>query len=128
MKYYRDITGAYLGGFSGVTPPDGAIEVAAPPASGCMLFVDGVWVDPPATPPASVTMRQARLALLDAGLLDSVNAAIAAMAGVEGDAARIEWEYAATVERGSPLVSGLAAALALTDAQLDSLFLAAAGL
>ena len=45
-----------------------------------------------------------------------------------GDAARIEWEYAATVDRDSPLVAGLVATLGLTDAQLDALFAAAAAL
>ena len=78
--------------------------------------------------PQSVTMRQARLALLGAGLLQSVDAAVAAMPGVGGDAARIEWEYALSVERGSPLVAGLSASLGLTDAQLDALFTTAAGL
>jgi hypothetical protein len=73
-------------------------------------------------------MRQARLALLGAGLLAHVNTAIAAMEGIQGEAARIEWEYAMTVERQSQLVSGLSAALGLTDEQLDGLFLAASEL
>ena len=68
--------------------------------------------------PLVVTMRQARLALLRAGLLASVDAAVAA----RSDAARIEWEYAAIVDRNSPLVASLSAALAMTQAQLDSLF------
>lgn len=76
----------------------------------------------------TVTMRQARLALLQAGLLDSVNTAIATMQGVEGEAARIEWEYASEVVRSSQLVSGLGAALGLTDQQLDDLFAVAATL
>ena len=78
--------------------------------------------------PTSVTMRQARLALLGAGLLPTVNNAIAAMPGVEGEAARIDWEFAGTVERNSPLVTGLSASLSLSAAQLDALFTAAAGL
>ena len=78
--------------------------------------------------PLAVTMRQARLALLGAGLLDMVNTAISNMPGVEGDAARIEWEYAHEVRRDSPLVSGLAAALSLTEEQLDQLFVVAAGI
>jgi hypothetical protein len=72
--------------------------------------------------PEVVTMRQARLALLGAGLLAQVNAAIAAMPGAEGDAARIEWEYAQEVRRDSPLVAALLAALGLTDEALDNLF------
>lgn len=78
--------------------------------------------------PEVVTMRQARLALLGAGLLAQVNTAVANMPGAEGDAARIEWEYAQEVRRDSPLVAGLSAALGLTDETLDNLYKAAAGL
>lgn len=70
--------------------------------------------------PTSVTMRQARLALLQAGCLDAVSAAVAQMGG----AAVIEWEYAQVVERSSPLV----AALALPTAEVDGLFTLAATL
>ena len=72
--------------------------------------------------PEVVTMRQARLALLGAGLLAQVNTAVANMPGVEGDAARIEWEYAQEVRRDSPLVAALSAAFGWTGAQLDDLF------
>lgn len=75
--------------------------------------------------PAVVSMRQARLALLQAGLLAQVNSTISTMTGVEGDAARIEWEYAAEVQRDSPLVASLTVALGMTETQLDSLFLTA---
>ena len=78
--------------------------------------------------PEVVTMRQARLALLGAGLLAQVNTAVANMPGTEGDAARIEWEYAQEVRRDSPLVAGLSAALGLTDETLDNLYKVAAGL
>ena len=78
--------------------------------------------------PEVVTMRQARLALLGAGLLAQVNTAVANMPGAEGDAARIEWEYAQEVRRDSPLVAGLSAALGLTDETLDNLYKVAAGL
>jgi len=69
-----------------------------------------------------VTMRQARHALLGAGLLAQVNTAVANMPGAEGDAARIEWEYAQEVRRDSPLVAALSAAFGWTSAQLDDLF------
>lgn len=69
-----------------------------------------------------VSMRQARLALLGAGLLDQVETAIAAMEGTAGKAAQIEWEYATEVKRDSPLVSGLGQALQLDEETLDLLF------
>lgn len=81
-----------------------------------------------ATIPQSVTMCQARLALLGAGLISVVNAAVAGMTGAQGDAARVEWEFRLTVDRHDPLVLALAPALGLTDLQLDTLFVAAAKL
>jgi hypothetical protein len=78
-----------------------------------------------AAKPVSVTMRQARLALLEAGLLDNVQNLVAGMQGVEGAAARIEWEYSSTMVRSQPLVASLAAALKLKSADVDALFLSA---
>ena len=84
--------------------------------------------EPPPRPPVvpqSVTMRQARLALLGAGLLDDVDAAIAAIPDpVQRKSAQIEWEYATVIERNSSLVTVLSAQLGLDAATLDSLFLA----
>lgn len=82
--------------------------------------------DPVVVPPIKiVTMRQARLALLGAGLLSTVNAAVAGMAGAQGEAARIEWEYSQEVQRDRGLVAALGSTLGLTDPQLDALFVAA---
>lgn len=78
--------------------------------------------------PRAVTMRQARLALLRAGLLSAVNAAVAAAPSAEGEAARIEWEYGSVVERDSPLIASFSEALSLTDQQVDDLFTMAATL
>lgn len=78
--------------------------------------------------PQSVTMRQARLALLQTGLLEQVNTAVASLPGATGEAARIEWEFSSTVERNRPLVQSLSVALNLTPAQLDDLFMLAATL
>jgi hypothetical protein len=80
----------------------------------------------PAQPsaPTTITMRQAQLALLAAGLLDSVDAAIA-------DAPRavqVTWATAGTVDRDNPLIAALQPTLGLTDAQLDALFELAATL
>lgn len=84
----------------------------------------------PIVPPeiTQVTMRQARLALLQIGMLTVVNDAVAAMTGAAGDAARIEWEFSSTVERNRPLVQSLVGALGLSEAQLDDLFSLAATL
>lgn len=83
-------------------------------------------VAPPAT--GRVTMRQAREALIRAGMFAKVDSAIAAMPGIDGDIARNWWERAASVERGHPITASMAAMLGLTDAQLDALFTQAAAL
>lgn len=82
----------------------------------------------PADPPppvviTSVTMRQARLALLGAGLLDQVDAAINTIPDIaQRKAAQIHWEYAQTVDRNDQWVQGLAAGLGLTEEQINNLF------
>lgn len=78
--------------------------------------------------PYAVTMRQARLALLQAGLLDDIDAAINSLPSPSKEAARIEWEYSQEVQRDKPLVLALAPALGLDESQLDALFIAAAAL
>lgn len=75
--------------------------------------------------PLSVTMVQAQLALLGAGLLDKVSEAIAAIPGDEGRAARITWDKAVTVERNHPLIKAMQGALGMSDADIDALFVAA---
>lgn len=78
--------------------------------------------------PQSVSMGQAQLALHDAGLLVHVEAAIEALPEPARTRARIEWTKRPTVERNSPLVVQLGAAVGLNDAVLDALFIAAAKL
>jgi hypothetical protein len=95
--------------------------------SGSALVAKPPVVIPPVVPEA-VTMRQARLALLGAGMLASVNSAIAGMTGPQGEAARIEWEFSSEVKRHQPLVLALGPTLGLTEAQLDALFVKAATL
>jgi hypothetical protein len=103
--------GFTLADFAGLVPPDIPVYVVAP-----------VEV------PKAVSMRSARLALLQAGKLTLVNSTIAGMPGVAGDAARIEWEYAQEVRRDSTLVLSLIPLLAMTDAEVDNLFIMAASL
>lgn len=83
---------------------------------------------PPAPVPQIVTMRQARLALLGAGLLSAVDAAIDALPEPQKSAARIEWDYSSEVHRSRAFVQQLGAALGLDDQQLDALFTQAATL
>ncbi|MFD1709096.1 hypothetical protein FVQ98_14490 [Ottowia sp. GY511] len=79
--------------------------------------------------PHSVTRRQARQALLLAGLLDQVEPAIAAIADpTQRGLASIEWADSQAFERSRPLLIQLASALGLDSAALDNLFIQAAQL
>jgi hypothetical protein len=78
--------------------------------------------------PQEVSMRQARLALFNAGLLSQVDAAIAAMSEPDKTIADIQWNHASSVVRANSLVTSLGGALGLSGAQLDQLFVTAWGL
>lgn len=86
------------------------------------------WTDaipeplPVPTPiPQSVSPRQIRQALTRAGLRASVEAAVAA-----GDQDTQDWYYFSNpFERGHQVVSAMGAALGVSDAQLDALWVLA---
>ena len=65
----------------------------------------------------SITMRQARLYLLDAKLLSQVNSIVS-----QNEAWKIEWEYATDVVKNSPLVVALANQLDLSAEAIDTMF------
>jgi hypothetical protein len=69
-----------------------------------------------------VTMRQARLALLQSELLTAVETAI--VNGTD-EAMKIEWEYATEVRRDWASLIALTTELGLTSLQLDDLFILA---
>ena len=141
--YYFDKYGWYtstpIAGRETIIAPD-TISETVTPGEIRANFTGHEWVELPyVTPPPvvdtplrnapnSVTMRQARLALLGAGLLASVDAAIDSLPSPQKEAARIEWEYATEVQRSSGLVPMMGAALGLDDATLDALFIGAAAL
>jgi hypothetical protein len=69
-----------------------------------------------------ITMRQYRLALAQEGLLQTAEDAIALISEPDRATVSIEWEYSTTVERNAQWVATHAAAIGLTDTQLDDLF------
>lgn len=70
--------------------------------------------------PQSVTPRQARLALLQATLLDEVELLLA-----NDKAMKIWWEYSLDIERNHEYIVMMGMALGLTATQLDDLFVLA---
>lgn len=118
MSYYIN---AQLGYYEGdkIDPLD--MEVPQRP-NAADTWDGAAWQPAPAPVPASVTPLQARRALLAAGKLAAVEAAVSAA----DQATQLAWQYAASFERASPFVASLAAAISLTDAQVDDLFRSAA--
>lgn len=86
----------------------------------------GIVPKPPAPRyvPLSVTPFQAKAALLQAGLLDAVQATIAAASPI----AQLAWSDATAFTRDSPTIAALSAQLGLSSAQVDALFIAAASI
>ena len=103
----------------------GGLWVEAGDAGIGWLYENGKLV-PPVDPgpepviPHSVTRRQGRLALLEVGKLDQVEAAVE----VAGMAAQIEYE-ADTWERSNAFLQTMWAQLGGTESELDALFVLA---
>lgn len=121
MSVYAEV-GASLQQIGGTCPSGWIVMQIERPSPNHVAQADGSWVVPPAPVPASVTMRQARQAMLYAGILAQVDALIAAMPGEEGESARIDWAYAHDVKRDWPLIGALGPQLGLTERQIDDLF------
>lgn len=138
---------------SDITPYTHTIEkdVTAPETflGGLMTYVDGAWAIPDqavfdqtlaaraeqeaeqerlANRVMSVSMRQARLALLQIGKLADVETVIDSLPEPDKSAAKIEWEYAQTVDRNWPWVNQLTTAMGMTEEDVDGLFVVAAAL
>lgn len=97
--------------------------------------ISGTFINSVYTPPTyeevpsvsgsvTVTPRQARLVLLNAGLLDQVESAV----DQAGGSTRIAWEYATEINRNDPLIQSIGQSLGLTEQQIDDLFTQAATL
>lgn len=143
MFYSAATGGFYVSGIH-TSMPDDAVQIGAEEYDALMAGQSGGRVivpgtdgrptlqDRPAPSPEEelaaersamrVSRFQARAALHNVGLLASVEAAVAAA----DPFVQIAWQDASEFRRGSPTIAALAAALGLTDVQLDDLFRAAA--
>lgn len=105
-----------------------AAVLGAAAQSWCVQHAERIEQPPAPEPNASavpqvVSAFQAKVALMQAGLYEAINAAL-----TSADApplAKLAWETARDFERASPTVAGIGAQFGLTDAQLDALFVAA---
>lgn len=133
MIFEIDQDGYFVGDHVG-DPVDGKLYVETRPDQGMYRAKwDGEkWIETGSSTvsvPKSVTMRQARAALILAGLHDTVYDAINAIEDDQDRALALnEWDRSQVVERNRELVIDLAAAIGLSEAQLDDLFIFAASI
>ena len=74
--------------------------------------------------PENITPRQARLVLLQFGLLDQIEDAIEAIEdSTERRAARIQWEFASKINRNNALLRAFADQLGWSEEQIDQLMI-----
>lgn len=128
-KYYVDGDGSYLGAYVGAEPPEGALEIPAPPENGMDVW-DGEEFQKSRPPvPQVITCGQGREALYNAKLFGNVQKAIDAVEDADTKW-RIQnaWDYRPTWERDSPFVAMMAGILGLNKDQADELFIEAAKL
>ena len=87
-------------------------------------FYEAPNVDAITHVPQSVSMRQAREALIRRGHIAAVDDYIAAIPGIEGEIARNEWNRSQVVERNRPLTLAMAQIIGLdVPDELDELFI-----
>lgn len=125
MKYeWRNLDQTILAEIDGnhttIIEPGHAEWAALSMAPNILPYLAPIQPDPVAqSRDAMVVSRfQAMAALLDAGLLSSVNTALYGA----GPLAQLAWAEATEFRRNSPAIAGLAAGLGLTDDQVDDLF------
>ena len=89
-------------------------------------YVNGTFTRQPTIEPvpSEVTDLQARLALIAAGRLSAVDAAVAQ----SDEATRAWYDRALTWRRDSPMIAALAPAVGLSEGQIDDLFRVAAAM
>ena len=71
---------------------------------------------PPAPPIPRITLKQAKLALLNRGILSQVNSLLT------NPPPDTWWEYSASIERNNPILIDVATRLRLSSVQIDKLF------
>lgn len=109
----------YVGG----DQPAGSIVMQAQrPYDHYVAAADGSWVEPAPPVPQEVTAAQGGIALIQAGLMSAVQAAVDDPDTPEW--VRWAWERATIWERQSPALAYLANKAGITSQQMDDLFIA----
>lgn len=136
MNRYAIIEAGVVANVARAAEPLGANWVELDPGSavGPGWLYDGETFAPPEAPapsiPSVVSRKQARMALVLSGVpLATVQASIDAITDdTERALAQIAWDDAVEFRRNDPFLVAMAAALSLTESQLDDLYTLAATL
>ena len=96
------------------------------PAATLQALIDGTELPPrPPRIPREIPNWRAKAILSQMGLLAPIEAALASLPEPERTVASLAWHGDAKLARHGKTVLGLSAALGLSDAQIDALFIAA---
>lgn len=135
MNYKFDRFGRFNGAVAGA--PARSTPIAPSFEAGKTAYWSGtswinVAIDEPTpavvAPTDSITMRQFRLALIDAGIDTPLKALVNGLPPAKRSRAQVEFEYSKDLDRGSAFVNLLRNELNWTKKQMDDLFIAAAKL
>lgn len=127
IVYYFDEVGRYSGYGESATLPAGATDKE--PATETDIFDGEMWVSDGSAIPQKLSRAQARGALIFAGLIDQVQPSIDAISDpIQRALAQNDWDNRLEFERDHPQLLAMAAALSLTDEDLDQLFIEGAKL
>jgi hypothetical protein len=123
MKYAQilenNLVGNLIEGPEGFIGPEGWIECPVEIEPGAVYDpVEGTFENPSAPVPQVVSRFQARAALLGAGLLNDIEAAIS----LADPIAQLAWTDALEFRRNSPTLLAICTGLNMTSEQLDDLF------
>lgn len=125
---YRREDGTYVASINGlpyhVTPETPYWDVAQEIGKDAPFEPTFIPEPKPATIPKTISRFQARAALLSAGILSDVEAAVAAAEPFS----QLAWAEAQEWRRDSPTLLALAHGIGLTDAEIDDLFIQAAAI
>lgn len=109
-----------------VEPPTGGARVVREIVPDFTMPPQPQEIEPAKDVPQSITRLQAKIALSQTGLLEQIQGMMAGLPST--DIQRLAWENALQFERDSAMVNGMAAAIGITQDQLDDLFIAAAAI
>lgn len=118
MRYFKNHAGDVFAFDDDAIAPESFVRMTDEEVAAHLQTVLSVQV------PQSVTRRQALLALLAAGLLDDVEAIIAAAPR----AVQIAWDASSVFQRNNALIASMAEQLELSDEDVDALFVQASTL